>query len=103
MYTGVLDLKEKVGSDILGLLVTSDELLIEELVTFVQKYLIEKQTEWLQQNFVKVLHAAYPLINCKKLYDYCLDSICDDSEPFFKSENFLTLEKDILLELFKRK
>src|SRR3954452_10612474 len=103
MYTGVCDLREQAGSDILDLLVTSDELLIEELVVFVQKYLIEKQTEWLRQNFVEVLHAVFPLINCKQLYDYCLDSICDNPEPFFKSENFLTLEKDIFLELLKRK
>src|SRR5437764_4610243 len=97
MYTGVLDLKEKVGSDILDLLVASDELLIEGLVTFVQKYLIENQTEWLQQNFVKVLHTVFQLENCKKLQDYCLESICENPEPFFHSPDFPTIEKSILL------
>ncbi len=42
MYTGILDLKEQTGSNILDLLLASDELLLDELVSFVQKYLIEK-------------------------------------------------------------
>ena len=87
MYAGVLDLREQVGSDILELLVASDELLIEELVVFVQNYLIEKETEWLRQNFSKVLHTVFPLVNCKKFRDYCLDSICDEPESFFNSKD----------------
>ncbi|CAB4410595.1 unnamed protein product [Rhizophagus irregularis] len=102
MYTGVLNLKDQAGLDILNLLVASDELLIEELVTFVQKYLIENQTEWLKDNFVKVLHTVYQLESCKKLLDYCLESICEDPEPFFNSSEFPTLEKSIYLELIKR-
>ncbi|RIA93815.1 BTB/POZ protein [Glomus cerebriforme] len=45
IYTGILDLKNQAVSDILDLLVASDELLIEELVTFGQNYLIENRTE----------------------------------------------------------
>ena len=37
MYTGILDLRKQAGSDILDLLVASDELLIEELVAFVAR------------------------------------------------------------------
>ncbi|GBB83318.1 hypothetical protein RclHR1_10050001 [Rhizophagus clarus] len=102
VYTGILDLREKAGTDILELLVASDEFLMEELITFVQKYLIENQTEWLQNNFVKVLHTVFQFESCKQLQDYCLESICDDPEPFFNSPNFPTLEKNILLGLLKR-
>ncbi|GBB98061.1 hypothetical protein RclHR1_03130002 [Rhizophagus clarus] len=102
MYTGIIDLRKHVGSDILELLVASDELLTEELINYVQKYLIENQTEWLQDNFVKVLNTTYQLEGCKQLQDYCLESICEDPEPFFNSSLFPTLEKNILLELLKR-
>ncbi|GBB83321.1 hypothetical protein RclHR1_10050004 [Rhizophagus clarus] len=102
MYTGILNLKEKTSSDILELLVASDELLIEELVTFVQKYLIENQDEWLRNNFVKVLHTVYRLESCKNLQDYCLESICEDPEPFFNLSEFPTLETSIFLELIER-
>ncbi|PKY15744.1 BTB-domain-containing protein [Rhizophagus irregularis] len=102
MYTGILDLKEKDISDVLNLLVASDELLIDELVTFIQNYLIENQIEWLINNYVKVIHTIFKLESCKHLLDYCLESICNDPEPFFNSPEFLTLEKNILLELIKR-
>src|SRR3954447_6906961 len=102
MYTGILDLRKQAGSDILDLLVASDELLIEELVTFVQEYLIKNQAKWLGNNFVKVLHTVFRLESCKQLQDYCLESICEDPEPFFNSRNFTTLEDSILLGLLKR-
>jgi hypothetical protein len=102
MYTGILDLREKAGTDILELLVASDELLMKELITFVQKYLIENQSEWLQNNLVKVLHTVFQFESCKQLQDYCLESICEDPEPFFNSPKFSTLEKNILLGLLKR-
>ncbi|RIA93814.1 BTB/POZ protein, partial [Glomus cerebriforme] len=75
MYTGILDLRKQAGADILDLLVASDELLIEELITFVQKYLIENHTEWLRNNLVNVLHTVFQLESCKQLQDYCLESI----------------------------
>ena len=99
MYTGILDLRDQVGSNVLDLLVASDELLMEELVTFVQKYLIENQPDWLQDNFVKVLHTVFRFENYKQLQDYCLESICDDPVSFFNSANVSTLEKHILLEI----
>ena len=40
--------------------------------------------------------------NYKQLQDYCLESICEDPEPFFNSSNFPTLEESILLGLLKR-
>ncbi|POG77056.1 BTB/POZ protein [Rhizophagus irregularis DAOM 181602=DAOM 197198] len=47
IYTGELDLTKQSGENILGLLVASDELLLEELFKHVRDYLIEKQTKWI--------------------------------------------------------
>ncbi|CAB4399483.1 unnamed protein product [Rhizophagus irregularis] len=102
MYSGILDLREKAVTDILDLLVASDELLMQGLITFVQKYLIENQAEWLQDNLFNVLHTLFQFESCKQLQDYCLESICEDPEPFFNSPKFLTLEKNILLGLLDR-
>ncbi|CAI2166794.1 19740_t:CDS:2 [Funneliformis geosporum] len=102
MYSGILDLSKQVGSDILDLLVASEELLMEELATFVQKSLIENNAKWLRQNLVKALHAVFQLESCKQIQDYCLNFICNDPIPFLNSIDFPTLEKNILLELIKR-
>jgi hypothetical protein len=40
---------------------------------------------------------------CKKLQDYCLGStICEVPQPFFTSESFRSLDKNILFALLKR-
>ncbi|RHZ84101.1 hypothetical protein Glove_85g102 [Diversispora epigaea] len=102
IYTGILDLTNVSSSDILGLLVASDELILEELFKHVQNYLIEKEAVWVNQNLVKVLPIVSKLANCKQLQDYCYESICADPDPFFTSKEFTILDKDIFLELIKR-
>ncbi|CAG8458512.1 7657_t:CDS:2 [Funneliformis mosseae] len=47
-----LNLTKRSDEEILGLLIASDELLLEELFKHIQDYLIEKQTSWVQENFV---------------------------------------------------
>ncbi|RGB30054.1 hypothetical protein C1646_765847 [Rhizophagus diaphanus] len=102
IYTGELELKKYPGENILGLLVASDELLLGELFEHVQDYLVKKQTTWVQENFVLVLHTVFKLPSCKKLQNYCLESICADPRPFITSENFTSLDKDILYGLLER-
>ncbi|CAI2170215.1 15313_t:CDS:2 [Funneliformis geosporum] len=102
LYTGEVDLTKKSGIVILGLLVASDELLLEELFKYVQDHLIEKQTAWVRQNFVLVLHTVFKLDSCKKLQDHCLNSICADPQPFITSKDFPSLDKDIFYGLLKR-
>ncbi|EXX67030.1 hypothetical protein GLOIN_2v1480795 [Rhizophagus irregularis DAOM 181602=DAOM 197198] len=102
IYTGELDLTNYQSEDILELLVASDELLLEELFEHVQDNLIEKQTTWVQENFVLVLHTVFKLLNCKKLQTYCLESICSDPRSFITSKNFPSLDKDILYNLLER-
>ncbi|RGB35665.1 BTB/POZ protein [Rhizophagus diaphanus] len=102
IYTGELDLNKQSGENILGLIVASDELLLEELFNHVQDYLIEKQTKWVHENFVLVLEAVFRLDNCKKLQDYCFESICENPLPFFSSKIFTSINKEILFNLLER-
>ncbi|RIB01470.1 hypothetical protein C2G38_2230702 [Gigaspora rosea] len=102
MYTGVVSLEKQSGRDMLSLMVAADELLLEELVIYVQDYLVTDQCSWVQQNFVQVLHTVFRLSNCKKLQDFCLESICEDPQPFFISSDFNELDKEILFGLVKR-
>jgi hypothetical protein len=55
----------------------------------------------LKQNFLKVVNTVFQLENCKQLQNYCLESICEDPEPYFNSSEFPTLEKNALLEIIK--
>ncbi|CAB4410355.1 unnamed protein product [Rhizophagus irregularis] len=102
IYTGEVDLTVNSGGVNLELLISSDELLLEELFNNVQDYLIEKQITWIQQNFVLILKSVFKLNNCKKLLGYCLGLICVHPLPFLFSNNFVSLDTEILRELLKR-
>ncbi|PKY54013.1 BTB-domain-containing protein [Rhizophagus irregularis] len=102
IYTGELDLTKQPGENILGLLIASDELLLEELFEYVQNYLIEKRTSWIYQNFVLVLNDVFRLDSCKKLQNYCLESICKDPLPFITSKSCLLLDDNVVFSLLKR-
>ncbi|CAG8493831.1 7811_t:CDS:2, partial [Scutellospora calospora] len=102
IYTGILDLDKQSGPDILGLLVASDELLLDELIVHCQEHLIEEKANWLRLNFVQVLQTVIKLKSCKKLQDHCLKTICQDPQPFFSSKIFSSLDRDILYGLLER-
>ncbi|PKY40384.1 hypothetical protein RhiirA4_453751 [Rhizophagus irregularis] len=102
IYTGELDLTDDLDEDILGLLVATDELLLDELFNYVQDYLIRERSIWIHENLVQVLHTVFKLVRCEKLRDYCFELICLDPKPFITSKEFLSLDKDILYDLLER-
>src|SRR2546423_11717781 len=101
IYAGELDLNNQSGENILELLIASDELLLEELFKHVQDYLINKQSSWIQQNYILIINCAFKLARCKKLQNYCLEIISKDPQPFITSATFSSLDKNILSGLFK--
>src|ERR1043166_8246243 len=91
-----MDLTKQSGEDIFELLIASDELLLEELSNHIQDHLLEKHVDWIQQNFVLVIHTVFKFADCKKLRDHCLESICSDPRSIIPS-----LENGLLLDLLQ--
>ncbi|CAB4446053.1 unnamed protein product [Rhizophagus irregularis] len=102
IYTGELNLEEQLSEDIFRLLIASDELLLEELVSFLLEYLIEQRQNWIKKNFVLILNIVQNLESCKILRNHCLETICFDPELLISSDSFIKLDKDILYDLLKR-
>ncbi|GES81719.1 hypothetical protein GLOIN_2v1722020 [Rhizophagus clarus] len=101
IYTGEADFYKKSGRDIFEVLVTSNEFLLEKLYNCVQDHLIEKQSIWIKQNFNYVFYTVFKLVNCKKMQDYCIECMSEDSQ-LFNEKNFSFLDKDNLYDLLKR-
>ncbi|UZO14492.1 uncharacterized protein OCT59_005949 [Rhizophagus irregularis] len=70
IYTGEFNFKNKSGTDSFKLLVACSNLLLEELVEYLQSFLIEQHSSWIRQNFVLVLNAIFKSPILKKLQDY---------------------------------
>ncbi|KAF0492472.1 BTB-domain-containing protein [Gigaspora margarita] len=98
VYTGILDLTDQSPSNILALLIASDELNLDELVQCSQEHLIKEESSWLRENFTSTLHIFNKHQSCEKLCQHLKISFYLDPEPFFNSEDLLNLDRDILFE-----
>ncbi|CAG8494981.1 12508_t:CDS:2 [Acaulospora colombiana] len=102
IYTGIVDLDKEVKEELLELLVAADELVLEELVEYVQDHIIHNESEWLRRNIVHVHQTSTRHKSCGKLKAYCEERICEDASLIFQSDDFVSLEGTSLISLLKR-
>src|SRR2546429_600811 len=69
MYTGKIDLQNVDGSCSLGVLVASDELLLDELYNFVEDHLIKNQSNWIKDNFEALKNKLSKFIELVRFYE----------------------------------
>ncbi|RGB43758.1 hypothetical protein C1646_749353 [Rhizophagus diaphanus] len=102
IYCGNIELKDLQGSDVLKLLIAVDELNIQQLISHIQEYLIEHQTEFLNQNPSGILEIVYQHETFADLWNFCLEKICKEPEILFNSDKFINLKTPLLELLLKR-
>ena len=69
-----------------------DELNIQSLISHIQGYLIEHQTEFLHQNPTGILETVYHHETFTDLWNFCLEKICEESKLLFNSDRFIYLK-----------
>ncbi|CAB4417995.1 unnamed protein product [Rhizophagus irregularis] len=102
IYCGNIELKNLQGSDVLKLLIAVDELNIQQLISHIQEYLIEHQTEFLYQNATGILETVYQHETLTDLWNFCLEKICKEPKILFDSDKFINLKAPLLELLLKR-
>src|SRR5205085_2289788 len=102
IYSGNIELKNLQGSDVLKLLIAVDELNIQQLISYIQEFLIEHQTEFLHQNPTGILETVYQHETFMDLWNFCLEKICEEPKVLFNSDNFINLKAPLLELLLKR-
>jgi hypothetical protein len=95
-------LKNLQGPDVLKLLIAVDELNIHSLVSHIQEFLIEHQSEFLNQNPTGIIETIYQHETFTDLWNFCLEKICEEPEILFSSRNFINLKAPLLELLLKR-
>src|SRR5204863_222608 len=78
LYCGNIELKRLQGPDVLKLLIAVDELNIHSLVSYIQEFLIEHQTEFLYQNPTGILETVYQHETFMDLWNFCLEKVCEE-------------------------
>jgi hypothetical protein len=89
-------------SNFLKVLAVADELHLQELVIYLQKYLIENESEWMEENFEFTQRISSQSNNLMELQQFCADFIAKSPEKIFKSLHFTSLSEKFLILLIKR-
>ncbi len=90
------------ASDILKVLVAADRLILQELVDYLQTYLIENKSEWMEQHFGLIYRTSFHSNNLLKFQQFCTDFMAKSPEKIFKSLDFTSLSEKSLVSLIKR-
>ncbi|POG67180.1 hypothetical protein GLOIN_2v1650209 [Rhizophagus irregularis DAOM 181602=DAOM 197198] len=102
IYGGRLSLEEYDDiSDVIKILVIASKLNLQELIPYIESFLIINKTNWLEQNFDLVYQTSFENDSFLKLQKYCTDFISKDPEKIFNSPNFSTIPERLLITLIQ--
>ncbi|EXX63169.1 uncharacterized protein OCT59_018315 [Rhizophagus irregularis] len=102
IYGGILSLDEENTSDILKVLVAADELILHELVDYLQTYLIKNKADWLEKHFELIHRTSFQSNNLLELQKFCTEFMAKSPDKIFESLDFTSLPEKSLVSLLKR-
>ncbi|RIB09216.1 hypothetical protein C2G38_2146673 [Gigaspora rosea] len=83
-------------------MVITCELFFEELAKRLETYLIETKASWLRLHFSEVFQKSFQNNKLQVLQNWCNDIIVKYPEKFFKSEDFTSIQENVLISVIKR-
>jgi hypothetical protein len=88
-------------SDIIKILGAANELSLQELVTYLQSYLIENGNNWIEENFNFVYQTSFENDSFLELQEYCTDLVTEEPDKVFKSPSFSSIPENLLISLIQ--
>ncbi|RHZ76269.1 hypothetical protein Glove_199g150 [Diversispora epigaea] len=102
IYGGIVDLKNVATKFIFDLMVTSNELEIEELTKKLENHLINTKSSWLRSHFSLVYRTIFSRNDFKDLEKFCNDIVTKHPSLIFGAEDFTSLQESALVSLLGR-
>ncbi|EXX60368.1 uncharacterized protein OCT59_003278 [Rhizophagus irregularis] len=102
IYGGILLLNEQDTSNIVKVMVAADELLLQEIVDYLQNYLIKNKSDWIEQHFEFIHRTSFQSNYLLGLQQFCTDLMAKSPEKIFKSLDFTSLPEKSLVQLIKK-
>ncbi|CAJ0912206.1 15408_t:CDS:2 [Entrophospora sp. SA101] len=99
---GKISLQERTITEILEILSAGDELLLNDLLDYIQDYLVDTKADWLPNYILEIYRKTLDHQSCEKLREFILATISADPELLFNSKDFLKIEESLLLPILKR-
>src|SRR6266496_3727681 len=102
IYGVILSLNGQDTSDFFKVLAAANELHLQELVDYLQKYLIENKSEWIEQHFEFTQQISSQSNNLLELQEFCTNLLVQSPEKILKSFDFTSLSEKFLISIIKR-
>ncbi|EXX57601.1 carbohydrate-binding module family 13 protein [Rhizophagus irregularis DAOM 181602=DAOM 197198] len=101
IYSGKLSLNEYDNSDIIQILIAANELSLQELIPYLQFFLIENKASWMEQNFNLIYQTSFENDSFSELQKYCTDLIAKEPDKIFNSLNFSSISEKLLISIIQ--
>ncbi|RGB37373.1 hypothetical protein C1646_781536, partial [Rhizophagus diaphanus] len=88
-------------SIIIKTLISAGELYLQELIKYLQSFLIKNKSEWMEQNFDIVYNASFENDSFLDLQNYCTDLISKQPDKIFNSLNFSLIPEKLLISVIQ--
>ena len=88
-------------SDVIKILEAASELSIQELINYLQSFLVENNTKWIGQNFSLIYQTSFKHDSFSDLQKFCTDLIIGEPEKIFKSLDFISIPEKALVSLIQ--
>ncbi|KAG9305343.1 hypothetical protein G9A89_007838 [Geosiphon pyriformis] len=102
IYNGEISLDEHGVPAILELLMTADELILENLFEPIEDYLIKHHAKELEKNFVILQKTLFMHDSFKKLQKFCTEITAKTPAIVFNSQDFTSLSENALSSILNR-
>ena len=89
-------------SDVVKVLVAANVLHLQELIDYLQKYLVENKSGWIEQHFELIHRTSFQSNNLLELQKFCTEFMAKSPDKIFESLDFTSLPEKSLVSLLKR-
>src|SRR5436190_22980253 len=101
IYGGRLSLEQYDTSDIIEILVAANELGLQELIAYIQSFLIKNKSKWMKKNFNLVYQTSFKFDSFLELQKFCTDLISKKPDKVFESPSFSSIPDKLLVSLIQ--
>jgi hypothetical protein len=88
-------------SDIVKIMIAAKELSLQELIPYLESFLIENKSNWIEQNFDLIYQTSFENDSFLNLQKYCKDLISKEPNKIFDSPNFSSIPEKLLIMLIQ--
>src|SRR5204863_4325576 len=88
-------------SDIIRILEAASEFGLQTLISYLQSFLIENKTTWMEQNFSLIYQTSFKHDSFLELQKFCTDLISNEPELIFNSSDFTSISEKSLVSLIQ--